>query len=125
MNAPPDMLATALKMFAALGVVLGGLFIVYYFTRRASKFDRSGAKQKLVRVLANKFIGVKKNICVVEIPGSILILGVTGERITLLTRIDDDAILEKIRRTETAAAPLSFADHLNKITSRFKTFKDE
>jgi len=125
MNAPPDLLATALKMFAALGVVLGALFIVYYFTRRASKFDRSGAKEKLVRVLANKFIGVKKNICVVEIPGSILILGVTSERITLLTRIDDAAILEKIRRTETVASPLSFVDHLNKITSRFKTFKDD
>ena len=125
MNAPPDMLATALKMFAALGVVLGGLFIVYYFTRRASQFDRSGAKEKWVRVLANKFIGVKKNICVVEIPGSILILGVTSERITLLTQIDDDAILEEIHRTETVASPLSFVEHLNKITSRFKTFKDE
>ena len=28
MNASPDMLATALKMIAALGVVLGGLFII-------------------------------------------------------------------------------------------------
>lgn len=125
MNAPPDMLATALKMFAALGVVLGGLFIVYYFTRRVSKFDRSGSKEKWVHVLANKFIGVKKNICVVEIPGSILILGVTNERITLLTQIEDDAVLEKMRSTEPVASSLSFADHLSKITSRFKTFKDE
>ncbi len=125
MNAPPDMLATALKMVAALGVVLGGLFLVYYFTRRVSKLDRSGAKEKWVRVLANKFIGVKKNICVVEIPGSILILGVTSERITLLTQIEDDAVLEKMRRSEAVASPLSFADHLNKITSRFKTFKDK
>lgn len=125
MNAPPDMLTTALKMFAALGVVLGVLFVVYYFTRRVSKFDRTRSKEKLVRVIANKFIGVKKNICVVEIPGSILILGVTSDRITLLTQIDDDAILEKMRCTEAAPSPLSFADQLNKFTARFKTLKDE
>jgi flagellar protein FliO/FliZ len=124
MNPSPDMLTTALKMCAALGVVLGALFIVYYFTRRLSKVDRSGPKGKLVHILANKFIGVKKNICVVEIPGSVLILGVTNDRISLLSQIDDEATLEKIRRTE-ATAPLSFADQLNKFTARFKTLKDE
>ncbi len=124
MNPSPDMLTTALKMCAALGVVLGALFIVYYFTRRLSKVDRSGPKEKLVHILANKFIGVKKNICVVEIPGSVLILGVTNDRISLLSQIDGEATLEKIRRTE-ATAPLSFADQLNKFTARFKTLKDE
>ena len=124
MNPSPDMLTTALKMCAALGVVLGALFIVYYFTRRLSKVDRLVPKEKLVHILANKFIGVKKNICVVEIPGSVLILGVTNDRISLLSQIDDEATLEKIRRTE-ATAPLSFADQLNKFTARFKTLKDE
>ena len=126
MNASPDMLTTAMKMCAALGVVLGALFVVYYFTRRVSnKFDRTGPKEKLVRVLANKFIGVKKNICVVEIPGSILILGVTSDRISLLTRIDDEATLETIRSTEAAAPQLSFAEQLNKFAARFRTLKDK
>ncbi len=125
MSAPPDMIATALKMFAALGVVLGGLFVVYYFTRRMSRFDSSGAKEKWIRVLANKFIGVKKNICVVEVPGSILILGVTNDQITLLTKIDDDAVLEKIRNDKPHPTAPSFAEHLNKIVSRFKPLKGE
>ena len=125
MNASPDMLTTALKMCAALGVVLGALLVVYLFTRRLSKSDRSASKEKLVRVLANKFIGVKKNICVVEIPGSILILGVSSDRITLLTQIEDEATLDKIRCTQATESPLSFADQLNKFTSRFKTMKDE
>jgi flagellar protein FliO/FliZ len=126
MNASPDMLTTVLKMCAALGVVLGALFVVYYFTRRLSKSDRSASQEKLVRVLTNKFIGVKKNICVVEIPGSILILGVTNDRITLLSEIDDEATLEKIRCSQAAeGAPLSFADQLNKFAARFKTIKDE
>jgi flagellar biosynthetic protein FliO len=125
MNASPDMLTTALKMFAALAAVLGAMFVVYYFTRRLSKFDRYGSKDKLVRVVANKFIGVKKNICLVEIPGSVLVLGVTNDRITLLSQISDEATLEKIRCTQAAPPPISFADQLNKFTAKFKTLKDE
>jgi flagellar protein FliO/FliZ len=125
MNAPPDMLATALKMVAALGVVLGGLFVVYYFTRRVTRSDGAGSRDKLIRVLASKFIGVKKNICMVEVPGSILILGITNDRISLLSEIDDDAILERIRHAESPGSTTAFSDHLNKLLSRIKTVKDE
>ena len=125
MNAPPDMLTTAIKMIAALGVLLGGLFVVYYFTRRMTRFNGNGTRDKLIRVLANKFIGVKKNICLVEVPGSVLILGITNDRITLLSEIDDDAVLEQIRQTEIAGSAPAFSDHLNKLVSRIKTVKDE
>ena len=39
MNATPDMLATALKMLAALALVLGGLGIFFYFTKRVMRKD--------------------------------------------------------------------------------------
>jgi flagellar protein FliO/FliZ len=124
MNTSPDMITTAMKMFVALGVVLGALFVAFYFTRRISKLQSSGNKETLIRVLANKFIGVKKNICVVEIPGALLILGITSNNITLLTKIEDDAILEKIRQDQSAQRTPSFSEHLNKITSRFKSYKN-
>ena len=125
MSAPPDMISTAIKMLAALGVVLGGLFVVYYVTRRMTRTDAGGGKDKLIRILANKFIGVKKNICMVEVPGSILILGVTHDRITLLSEIADDAVLDKIHHAESTGSAPSFSDHLNKIVSRIKTVKDD
>lgn len=125
MSAPPDMLTTALKMVAALGVVLGGLFVVYYFTRRMTRFNGAGTRDKLIRVLANKFIGVKKNICMVEIPGCILVLGITNDRITLLSEINDDVILERIRHAESPGSTPTFSDHLNKLVSRIKTVKDK
>lgn len=125
MNAPPDMLTTALKMVAALGVVLGGLFVVYYFTRRMTRSDGAGTRDKLIRVLANKFIGVKKNICMVEVPGSILILGITNDRITLLSEINDDAVLDRIRHAKSTVSTPTFTDHLNKLVARIKTDKDE
>ena len=124
MNAAPDMMATAFKMFAALGIVLGVLFIIFYFARRISKIDNSGTKEKLIRVLANKFIGVKKNICAVEVPGALLILGVTHNQITLLTKIEDQEILEKIQHNPNAQMPMSFSEQLNKIVAKFKSGKD-
>ncbi len=125
MNAPPDMLTTALKMVASLGVVLGGLFVVYYLTRRMTRSDGAGTRDRLIRVVANKFIGVKKNICMVEVPGSILILGITNDRITLLREINDGEILERIRQAEGSGSTLTFSDRLNKMVSRIKNVKDE
>jgi flagellar protein FliO/FliZ len=125
MNTPPDMLTTALKMVAALAVILGGLFIVYYFTRRMTRSEGAGTRDKLIRVLANKFVGVKKNICMVEVPGSVLILGITNDRITLLSEIDDDALLDQIHHTENTGSTPSFTQHLNKFVSRIKTVKDD
>ncbi|MGD8524084.1 MAG: flagellar biosynthetic protein FliO [Desulfobacterales bacterium] len=124
MNAAPDMMATAFKMFAALAIVLGALFIVFYFARRISKIENSGTKEKLIRVLANKFIGVKKNICAVEVPGALLILGVTHNHITLLTKIEDQEILEKIQQSATTQMPMSFSEQLTKIAAKFKSGKD-
>jgi flagellar biosynthetic protein FliO len=124
MNAAPDMIATAFKMFAALGIVLGALFVVFYFTRRISKAENSGTNQKLIRVLANKFIGVKKNICAVEVPGALLILGVTHNHITLLSKIEDQEILEKIHHNANTQMPMSFSEHLTKIAAKFKSGKD-
>ena len=124
MNAPPDMITTALKMLTALGIVLGGLYLVFYLTRRFSKVETTGARQRLIKVWANKFIGVKKNICVVEVPGALLVLGVTSDHISLLTKIEDHAILEKIRQDDTAQLTPTFAEHLNRMTSKFKLKKN-
>lgn len=124
MNAVPDMMATAFKMFAALGIVLGALFIVFYFARRISKIENSRTKEKLIRVLANKFIGVKKNICAVEVPGALLILGVTHNHITLLTKIEDQEILEKIQQNPNTQMTMSFSEQLTKIAAKFKSGKD-
>jgi flagellar protein FliO/FliZ len=112
-------------MLAALGIVLGGLFVVYHFTRRLARTEAGGGKDKLIRILANKFIGVKKNICMVEVAGSILVLGVTNDRITLLSEIADEALVDKIRQAEGSGSTLSFSDHLNRIVARIKTGKDD
>ena len=119
MNATPDMLSTAFKMLVALGLVLGGLGVFFFFAKRVMRKDIGGNRDKLIHVLANQYLGVKKNISVVQVPGAILILGISGDSIRLLTKIEDKEILDQIQTQISGPMAPSFSDHLNKITRRF------
>jgi flagellar biosynthetic protein FliO len=122
MNAAPDLTMTALKMISALGIILGGMFILFYFSKRFMNRDSSSSNQKLIKIIASQYIGVKKNISLVEVPGAILVLGISNDTIRLLTKIEDQETLEKLRYSKTGSTP-SFSDHLNRITSRFRITK--
>ncbi len=119
MNATPDMLASALKMVAALALVLAGLGVFFYFSKRVMRKSIGGRGGKMIRVLASQYIGLKKNISLVEIPGAILVLGIAGDSIRLLTKIEDPTILDQIQDPQSGRVNSSFADHLSKITRRF------
>lgn len=125
MNTSPDMLATAFKMLAALALVLGGMGIFFYFTKRVMRKDGRGSGGQMIRVLASQYIGLKKNISIVEIPGAILVVGVTADTIRLLTKIDDKTILEQIHDQRAGYPTPSFSEHLNKITRRFLVHKND
>ena len=125
MNATPDMLATALKMLAALALVLGGLGIFFYFTKRVMRRDIGTSGGQMVRVLANQYIGLKKNIALVQIPGAILVVGIAGDSICLLTKIEDKTILDQIHDQGSGRLTPSFSDQLNKITSRFMGHRND
>jgi flagellar protein FliO/FliZ len=115
MNAAPELIPSALKMIAALAAVLGGLFVLVHFARRYLQRTGGPAKARLVRVVASQPIGVKKAVTLVEVPGCVLVLGVSGDRIQMLTRLDDPQALEQVRAHEGAETP-SFYDHLSKFT---------
>jgi len=118
----PDMASTALQMLTALGVVLGGLIIVFYFMKRFLKRDVGGSKEQLIKVIASQYVGIKKNISLVEIPGSILVVGVSNDNISLLTKIEDKVVLDDLRQENSRITP-SFSEHLQRLTGRFKQAK--
>ena len=119
----PDMLSTAMQMLTALGIVLGGLIVVFYFMKRFLKRDVGGSNEALIKVIASQYIGIKKNISLVEIPGSILVVGVSNDNISLLTKIEDKVVLDDLRQENARIAP-SFSDHLQRLTGRFKLAKN-
>ena len=108
MNATPDMLSTALKMLAAFGLVLGGLGFFFFFTKRLMRKDAGRAHDKMIRVLANQYMGVKKSITLVQVPGAVLVIGISGDSIRLLTQIEDKDILDQIQKERTELIAPSF-----------------
>ena len=113
----PDMTMAAIKMILALIFVLALVWGAYRWTRRTLPATQAGGKGRLIKVLANHYLGVKKTITLVEIPGSVLVLGVSSDRVNLLSRIEDPDVLADIRKTTAETAPLrSFRDQLQRLT---------
>ena len=123
MTTAPDALSSTLQMLTALAIVLGGLFVVFYFLKRFLKRDVGAQGAPLIRVIANQYIGVKKNIALVEVPGTVLVVGISNDRISLLTKIEEQGVLDGIKEETSRMAP-SFSDHLQRLTSRLKQTRD-
>jgi flagellar protein FliO/FliZ len=123
MNYHPDFIWTALKMLAALGILSGGLIVALYFIKRIFKVGGNQHDGRMITVLASAYVGVKKNVSLVEVPGSILVLGVTNDTISLLAKIEDDEILEKYGGSEEEKISDSFPGYLQKLSARYSRNK--
>jgi flagellar biosynthetic protein FliO len=124
MNAAPELIPSALKMISALAIVLGGMFVVVHFARRYLRRAGAATHHRLVRVIASQAIGVKKNLLLVDVPDAVLVLGVSGDRIQMLSRIDDPETLSQVRGHVGPSGP-RFQEHLARLIARRKADENE
>jgi len=115
-----DPVSTAVKMLVALIIILGVLLIAFRFAKQILQKREGESKEGLIKILANKYIGIKKSISLIEVPGAILVLGISNENISLLTKIEDKCLLDKFNKHEDNGITTSFSDQLHKLSSRFK-----
>ncbi len=115
MNATPDIMTTGLKMVAALGMVLALILFMLYGLRKITGRRLGGGRGKHIQVLESHYMGVKKSIAMVHVPGKVLVLGITTDRITLLDTIDDDRIETPPEKQETQAFGPLLSERLKKI----------
>lgn len=120
MNLNPDVVSTALKMMIILGIILAGLLIILHYTKKLLRKDNTWAQDKPIRILASSYIGVKKSISLIEIPGTILVLGITNDNICLLDKIENNEAIEKIKNHEPHKTWPSFSEQLQKLSSKLK-----
>jgi flagellar biogenesis protein FliO len=91
--------------------------------KRFLKRDAGRSGNPIIRVIANQYLGIKKNIALVEVPGSVLVIGISNDRINLLTKIEDPNVLDGIRENAPRKV-VSFSDHLQRLTGRIKPAKN-
>ena len=116
MNYSPDLAAAAIKMAMALAVVLAMVWVISRVARKVMPIAGGTGSGKLIRVVENQYLGIKKNITMVQVPGEILVLGVTADKIQLLTRLDDPEILKGIDQdTRYPKTDANFKSHLRRF----------
>ncbi len=118
MNTPPDLTTAALKMVLSLGFVLAILWGLCHLARRRLPFGQNGPKGRLIQVLESQYVGAKKSIAVVQVPGSILVLGIGADGVNLLTCIDDPDVMAglKSKSSPNLKTVPSFKDQLGRLT---------
>jgi flagellar protein FliO/FliZ len=117
MNAMTDLSMAAIKMVISLAVVLAIIWGLYRAAKKNLPMAQNGGHGRMMRVLENQYLGIKKNIAMVQIPGAILVLGVSADKVSLLTQIDDPSIINGITsKLENQRSILSFKDHLQRLT---------
>ena len=115
MTPTPDLTMAGIKMVVVLAVLLGGLLLALYAVRRLSGARHFSGRP--IRVLASSYLGPRKVISLVEVPGKILVLGVTKNDIRVLDRIDDAGIMAQFAAPDGETPPLPFAVHLKRLIS--------
>lgn len=88
-----------LRLLGGLGLIVGLMLLVYALYRRG--FSLPGMKEGRIRIVETRALGGRKCLCLVQWRDRELLLGVAGDRITLLDRRD--------------GAPESFAATLDKV----------
>jgi flagellar protein FliO/FliZ len=124
MNGTPDMFTAALQMIASLGVVLAAILLLLYGIRKLTNRRMVAAGGKRIEVLESHYLGVKKTISMVRVPGKVLVLGISGDRINLLDTLDEDIVRQETPPAATTSFGPMLSDRLKKIGNGFKRKED-
>ena len=93
---PPNIYYTALKMLGILIVLIGALYACLLLMKRLFHAGFAGKPDQMIRLLNVRSVGIKKQIALVEIPGAVLVIGMTRDRMQLLDKIVDADIRNQI-----------------------------
>ncbi|GEM_PF-1569331 len=87
-----------LRMFLVLGGVLGlfgaGVFLLKRYASRIGKLP-FGKKERLIQVVATHYLGNKKSIALVKVTGEYMVVGVSNENISLISKIGAEVAVDK------------------------------
>ncbi len=94
----PSLGEAFVKIGSALAVVLALILIISFAAKKyLGALEGGFGGKKQLKVLSSHFIGVKKNVTIIEVGGEVLVLGVTNHNINLLARYSEPEKIEEIK----------------------------
>ena len=120
MTNDPEFVNALIKMLMFLLLMAGGAAAILYWLKRAAKSTGPGANQQLISVLSTKSIAPKKSVSLIQVPGAVLVVGIAGDTLSLLTKIEDRELVDELSEYSTQPAFPVFLSHFRKNLSKDK-----
>lgn len=116
-----DLFPSIIRMISALAIVAGLLLLgAVVFRRFVSGFTPFGNKVRLIRMIATFPIGQRKFIALLDVAGEIFAIGVAGQQISMLCKIESEEALKTIQSAQAGKDSVpSFREHLDAVVSRY------
>jgi flagellar biosynthetic protein FliO len=109
---PSELTAATKTMILALGAILGLLGLVAYLLRRyLLKPNPFGKRGTMLRVVARVNLAPKAAVALLEVPGKLLVVGVTGNAVTTLGEVP--AVAAETAASEAKTTVAAFATTLD------------
>jgi len=96
MTSDPEFTATLVKMLGFLLLMAGGAAGVLFLFKRATRSAVPASGRQLINVLSTRPLAPKKSIALIQVPGDILVVGIAGDNLTLLSKIEDRELVAEL-----------------------------
>lgn len=106
-----DLYSELLKTFGVLAVLLAIIIGSLYLFKKLIGLKTAGADISSISLLSSFHLSSREKLVVVEIEGKRLLLGVTQNNISLITRLED-SLEEDLEKKEKTDFPTAFAKSL-------------
>ena len=125
-----ETLSLTTAIFKTLGslIIVVGIMLLLLFWIRKMGLVRGGSRQApLITVLDSQMLAPKKQVNVLEVAGTYLVVGLTEQKITLLATLDANDRLTEAAHSRKTLTPLdaSFASLLNKASQGISGLKQK
>ena len=101
----PDLWGTGLKTFAMLCIVVAILILVIFLMKRFFYLTDGSGHGQLIKILSSHHVSPKERIALIDVVGEKIVIGITPENITFLTKIEKSEALDRIESLGAAGAP--------------------
>lgn len=101
----PDLWGTGLKTFGMLCIVVAILILVVFLMKRFLYLKDGLGHGQFIKILSSHHVTPKERIALVDVVGEKIVIGITPENITFLTKIEKSEALDRIESLEAAGAP--------------------
>jgi flagellar biogenesis protein FliO len=112
MTSDPEFVTTLVKMLVFLLLMAGGAAGVLYLLKRTARSTSSVSGRQLINVLSTRSVAPKKSVALIQVPGDVLVVGIAGDSLTLLSKIEDRELVAELSAQPSAP---SFSNLLSRL----------